>query len=192
SIFNFHYARPPDTVGMNYFLNRAIGDDETGFDGSDNRPYRAEGWDFIMAGGAVYDNLDYSFTVGHERGDAPVSAPGGGGPSLRAQLATLKRFIESFDFVRMAPDVKVIEGGVPEGATARALSEPRKQYAVYVKRGAQANLRLALPAGRYRAEWLNPKTGEIDRREELEHAGGSAMLASPPYMEDVALRIARR
>src|SRR5262249_49066730 len=123
SIFNFHYARPPHTVGMNYSLNRPIGDDETGFDGSEDRPYRTEGWDFMLAGGAVYDNLDYSFTVGHESGDAPVSAPGGGGPSLRAQLATLKRFMEGFDFVRMAPDAKVIQVGVPEGATTRALSE---------------------------------------------------------------------
>ena len=33
SIFNFHYASPPETVAMNYGLNKAIGDDETGFRG---------------------------------------------------------------------------------------------------------------------------------------------------------------
>jgi hypothetical protein len=192
SVFNFHYARPPDTVAINYHLNRPIGDDETGFDGSEDRPYRTEGWDFIVAGGAAYDNLDYSFTAGHERGDAPVSAPGGGGPTLRAQLGTLKRFIESFDFIRMAPDAKVIQGGVPEGATARALSEPDKQYAIYLKGGAQANLRLALSAGRYHAEWLNPRTGAIDRREDLEAAGGGVTAISPAYSEDIALRMHRR
>ena len=37
SIFNFHYATPPDTVGMNYALNKVIGDDETGFRGTDRR-----------------------------------------------------------------------------------------------------------------------------------------------------------
>src|SRR5204862_1900463 len=30
SIFNFHYATPPETVAMNYSLNAVIGDNETG------------------------------------------------------------------------------------------------------------------------------------------------------------------
>ncbi|MHC4434167.1 MAG: hypothetical protein ACYTBS_20165, partial [Planctomycetota bacterium] len=80
SIFNFHYAKPPNTVADNYGLNKVIGDDETGFAGSEPGPYRREGWDFIIAGGAVYNNLDYSFTVGHEDGTAEINAPGGGGP----------------------------------------------------------------------------------------------------------------
>ena len=55
SIFNFHYAKPPVTVAENYGLNRVIADDETGFAGDERvRPYRLEGWDFILAGGAVY------------------------------------------------------------------------------------------------------------------------------------------
>jgi hypothetical protein len=42
SLFNFHYASPPRVVAENARLNRAIGDDETGFQGTD-RPYRTEG-----------------------------------------------------------------------------------------------------------------------------------------------------
>ena len=38
SIFNFHYAQPPDTVGMNYGLNKVIGDNETGFRARITRP----------------------------------------------------------------------------------------------------------------------------------------------------------
>ena len=34
SIFNFHYATPPDAVGENYALGKVIGDDETGFRGT--------------------------------------------------------------------------------------------------------------------------------------------------------------
>ena len=63
SIFNFHYATPPDTVALNFGLNRVIADDETGFRGSDDFVYRNEAWEFILAGGAIYDNLDYSFSV---------------------------------------------------------------------------------------------------------------------------------
>ena len=32
-IFNFHYCVPPDTVAMNYGLNKVIGENETGFRG---------------------------------------------------------------------------------------------------------------------------------------------------------------
>ena len=43
SIFNFHYATPPDAVAMNYALGKVIGDDETGFRGTRDAPYRTEG-----------------------------------------------------------------------------------------------------------------------------------------------------
>ena len=68
SIFNFHYCVPPDTVAMNYGLNKVIGENETGFRGKDDIIYRTEGWDFIMAGGALYNNLDYSFTAKYPDG----------------------------------------------------------------------------------------------------------------------------
>ncbi len=69
SIFNFHYAAPPVTVGMNFGLGKAIGDDETGFRGVTDRPYRIEAWDFFIAGGSVFDHLDYSFTTDQRKWD---------------------------------------------------------------------------------------------------------------------------
>ena len=38
-------------------------DDETGFKGIEDVHYRTEGWDFIVAGGGIYNNLDYSFVA---------------------------------------------------------------------------------------------------------------------------------
>ncbi|MBE3132856.1 MAG: hypothetical protein IMZ55_05240, partial [Acidobacteria bacterium] len=147
SIFNFHYCSPPDAVGMNWGLGRAIADDETGFKGSADVPYRPDAWDFILAGGAVYSNLDYSFRSDNPHGTAQPKAPGGGGKNLRAQLAILKGFIEGFDFLRMAPDGAVVAGGVPPKATARALAEKGRQYAVFVRGGTRADLILDLPKG---------------------------------------------
>ena len=72
SIFNFHYASPPETVAMNYGLNKVIGDDETGFRGVSDDVYRMEGWDFVIAGGGLYNNLDYSFAAGSRGRDVPV------------------------------------------------------------------------------------------------------------------------
>ncbi|MCX8038255.1 MAG: hypothetical protein N3D11_14600 [Candidatus Sumerlaeia bacterium] len=195
SIFNFHYATPPVTVGLNYHLNKVIADDETGFKGTDDRPYRTEGWDFILAGGGVYSNLDYSFTVGREDGtfQFPPTQPGGGGRTLRRQLQILAEFINSFDFIRMKPDNSVIVDGVTSPVTARALVETGRAYAVYVRGGkGKVALTLDMPEGRYRAEWLNTKTGQIEQVQDLDHAGGNIKLSpSPEYVDDVALRIRR-
>jgi len=191
SIFNFHYAKPPNTVTDNYDLNRVIGDDETGFAGSEPKPYRLEGWDFIIAGGAVYDNLDYSFCVGHEDGTATINAPGGGGAALHKQLGILIDFINSFNFIKMKPDNSVIKGGVPEKATARALVENSQAYAIYINGGSEAQLQIELPKGKYTAEWINTKTGKSDKKESFDQPGGNRTLGSPKYEDDIALRILR-
>jgi hypothetical protein len=192
SVFNFHYANPPTAVAENCALNKPIAFDETGFKGTADLPYRTDAWEFMLAGGAAYSHLDYSFAVGHERGTFPFTkSPGGGGEALRRQLAILKRFIESFDFIRMQPDRGVIKGGVPDGGAAWALVEPGRQYAVYIRGGAAARLTLDIPPGRYRAEWVNPRTGATDKTETLRHAGGELSLESPPYSEDIALRVRR-
>jgi hypothetical protein len=217
TIHNFHYANPPITVAMNYGLNQPISFDEDGFEGSADRAYRVNAWEFLLAGGAVYDGLDFSFTAKHPDGTfvLPEDSPGGGSPAFRKQLRVLKDFMESFDFLRMKPDNNVIKGGVARGdrltytwthhrsmwwglgeeppdARAWALAERGKAYGVYIKGGNQTTVELDLPAGPYRAEWINTKTGAVDKAETIQHAGGAAKLASPPYREDIALRVKRQ
>ncbi len=191
SIFNFHYATPPDTVHMNYLLKKVIGDNETGFKGQLDATYRIEGWEFIMAGGGLYNNLDYSFTVGHEDGTYkyPIKQPGGGSPALRQQLQYLSQFMHSLPFTRMTPDNFIIKGGTQTGAVARALVEKGNAYAIYIRGGRHADLKVDLSAGSYKAEWFNPRTGKVDKSAALKHSGGIAVLPSPDYEEDIALRI---
>jgi hypothetical protein len=202
SIFNFHYCKPPDVVALNYALNKPIAFDESGFRGSKDRAYRTEAWDFILAGGAVYDNLDYSFSAKSPQGNAAISAPGGGGPVLREQLKILKTFIETFNFLKMSPDAEVIKGGIPAGSKARALSEKGKAYAFFIheppadkakgvqnKESQPFKLGLDLPAGNYRIEWLNTLTGKIEAKEDFKHEGGIRDLVSPPYTEEIAVKI---
>jgi hypothetical protein len=163
-------------------------------------PYRAEGWDFILAGGAVYSNLDYSVTCSRPDGTAIVTkSPGGGGPELRRQLQILKEFIEAFDFIKMKPDNTIIKGGrftvpltgmPPEArASVRALVEPGKAYALYLRGGTDAELMLDLPAGPYREEWVDTKTGKVVKSALFDHQGGPRTLAAPAYIEDIALRV---
>jgi len=207
SIFNFHYSRPPESVAMNHALNRVIGMNETGFDGSADATYRIQGWDFLMAGGALYNNLDYSFAAGHERGDFHYGdkTPGGGSAELRRQLGVLHGFLRQLDFVHMAPAPGMIIGGTPEGTSARVLAQAGKIYAVYLHRGHvvkdakpsyqvdsashPTKLIMELPKGRYVVGWLDPKSGRWTGRRTVTHTGGASTLESPAYREDVALLV---
>ncbi|MHB0999180.1 MAG: cellulase family glycosylhydrolase [Armatimonadota bacterium] len=191
SIVNFHYARPEAALD-NLKLNVALGNDETGFNGSEDATYRYQGWRFMLSGGAIYDNLDYSFTPDQENGSAVPKAPGGGGKALRAQLGIMKKFLTSFDFLKLRPDASVIQEGVPNGGAVHILADPGRAYAVYLKGGQQANLTLDLPKGQYRAEWINTLNGKTDKKESFTHSGGDRQFSSPDYPPgDIALRIHR-
>ena len=132
SIFNFHYAIS-EAMDQNYRLNKALGDDETGFVGTGDEPYRIEGWNFLISGGSLYDHLDYSFAVGYENGtfQYPPSQPGGGGTSLRSQFKIMKSFLYDLDFIKMKPLQEVFSGGIPQTHSARILGNPGLAYAGY-------------------------------------------------------------
>jgi hypothetical protein len=193
SIFNFHYASPPETVAMNWDLNRPIAFDETGFKGTADRTYRRQGWEFLLAGGSVFSHLDYSFTPEHEDGTAKVEdpTPGGGSRALREQLSLLRRFVEGFEFLRMKPDRSAVKvaGGIDPETPLYALVEPGRQYAVYVPTGPRVELTIDLPPGHYSAEWIDAVTGRSLARQEVEAKGGAVPFASPEFAEDAALRV---
>ncbi len=191
SILNFHYATPPDAVDANYDLGLAIADDETGFRGQDDFTYRSEAWQFMLAGGSAFDHLDYCFTPWHESGDFdyPDGQPGGGSRALREQLGFLRRFLESFNLVRMRPDYLAL--GLPDGVTGRVLSDVGSAYAGYLQGSGPAELSLVLPDGEYTLEWLSPVTGETVGGP-VELTGGGTRIATPAFTEDLALRIVRR
>ncbi|MCW5557544.1 MAG: hypothetical protein KIT22_06915 [Verrucomicrobiae bacterium] len=195
SIFNFHYATPPDTVAMNYGLRRVIGDDETGFRGTNDLAYRSEAWEFLLAGGGLYNNLDYSFTVGHEDGTFvyPDTQPGGGNPAFRKQLRILGEFFRSLDFIHMAPDNSVLRGGLPDGVSARALVLPGRDIAVYLRMPEKAaaprgmTLQIELAEGDWEVTWLNPVTGTSTSARVK--GGGVTSLPVPAFEADLALRV---
>lgn len=156
-ILNFHYAWP-EAVWMNYGWNRPIGFDESGFAGSSDTTYLRQAWQFILAGGAIFNNLDYSFFVDEEDGTGVNNAPGGGSTELRSQLVILRDFIESFDFIKMAPDFNVVQHA--PGMEAQAISEPGKQYAIVFSGNLQEWVKLNLPKGNYRYEFISAYNGQ--------------------------------
>jgi hypothetical protein len=77
------------------------------------------------------------------------------------------------------------------GVFARALSEPGKQYAIYIHNGSKCDLSLNLPAGKYSVEWVSTKAGGSKATEKIDHKGGRILIQSPDYIEDIALKIVR-
>lgn len=160
SIFNFHYALP-QAVAENYHLNRVIGFNETGFAGRADATYGRQAWRFLMAGGALFSQLDYSFSAGAEHGqDTTYKAPGGGSPELRRRLQVLKRFFEGLDFIGLKPDHNLVASA--PGAGTQALSDGKTQWMIYVEPMATKahDITLNLPKGNYQAVWMDTVTGQ--------------------------------
>jgi Cellulase (glycosyl hydrolase family 5) len=191
SIFNFHYANPPDAVAQNYGLGKVVGENETGFKGTDDDHYRMEAWEFLLAGGGLFNNLDYSFTVGHEDGtfQGPATQPGGGNAGYRRQLKTLGTFLRGFDFVKMKPAREAVKGPIPANLHYQALAEEGRQYALYFKGALPSPLRVELPAGKYRFEWFEAATGKPLPALDVTHPGGVCETVAPAPEGEYSLRI---
>jgi hypothetical protein len=191
SILNYHYAHPPDAVVQNWDHARAVCFDETGFKGSTAPFYRRTAWDFMLAGGAAYSNLDWSFSARSPVGrDLTADEKlGPKDPALRPQLGVLKRFLERLPIVRMKPAPEMLTGALPPGVSVRVLAERGSLAAAYVMGPGLRELRLELPQARYTWEWIDPATGRRLLRAERHHDGGTAALMTPSYTEDLALRI---
>lgn len=189
SIFNFHYALP-EAVTLNDGLNKVIGFDESGFAGPWDVTYRQHAWRFMLAGGGLFNHLDYSFSPDHEDGTDTPSAPGGGSAALREQISILKDFITSFNFIALHPDQSVIKE-IKDGEALALVAKDKKEYALYVEGGPRTEVQLEMEPGTFRAEWINTLTGKTDKAETFRHTGGARLLISPVYAVDTGLRIRR-
>jgi hypothetical protein len=198
SIYNFHYASPPVTVALNYHLNRVIGDNETGFDGINDATYRMEAWNFILAGGAMFNHLDYSFTTDTEDGSYIIEKgqPGGGGKTLRNQFRILSEFMQSLNYINMKPvNNKLIRLSAQDTISIQGLSEDSKVITLYLTRMDQTTadsiVDLNLPAGSYNITWVDTKTAQETALSVKDHPGGWAQITSPVYIQDIALKVVK-
>jgi hypothetical protein len=164
---------------------------------------RIEAWEFLLGGGAVYSNLNHAFQVEDPEGRRPESE------RFKRYLAILKRFVEQHAFERMRQDRKVVTAGTPAESVWRAISEPGKQYAIYIHHSSHAEgrrsylpstrtialeLTLNLPRESYKIDWIAPASGAVLRTDSIEApAEGSLKLRpSPEHSADIALRILPR
>jgi len=190
SIINFHYAWP-EAVSWNYHYDRVIGFDESGFAGSGDQVYRRQAWQFMLSGGGLFNNLDYSFFVGHEDGTGENSAPGGGSKTLRFQLKILSEFLHGFDLPKMHPDPGCVKGS--PGLISYVLSDKNRAYALYLRSIGTKNSMLELETGdgRFRVQTLNTLTGSYSEPLDLSSSEGLLTLELELPDGELALRITR-
>lgn len=186
-IMNFHYAWP-QAVEWNYGYNRPISFDESGFSPKIESIYRKQAWRFILAGGAVFNNLDYSFVAGYEDGSFEQnSSPGLGTKLLRKQLRFLKDFITQFDFIHMSPSKHLVKHA--PGFTYQGLAEIGKSYIFYFEGSGSCQIQLLLQNEIYNVEWWSAETGQILQSETKKASNNLLILKGPPILDDVVLKI---
>jgi len=189
----YHHAKPIELNETSYY--------PVWYNGDKIAASRAEAWEFIAGGGASFNQLNGLFTAADPAGDTEENR------LLLNGLKSLRSFIESFDLVKMRQDKKVVKSGIPAGAFCRAISEPGRQYALYLHHSkygekdisytadpgtCQEDLALDLPPGSYTADWIDPATAGVIRSDSVDHPGGIAALKTPEYVFDLALRIRSR
>jgi hypothetical protein len=186
SILNFHYVWP-EAVWMNYGWDRPVNFDESGFAGKSDTTYLRQAWQFMLAGGAIFNSLDYSFYVGAETGNGQNSAPGGGSTNLRKQLGHLHSFLRSFDYILMKPDFSVVFHS--PGLEWQALSETGKQYAIFFSGKETGWIKLNLPAGNYQYKFFSPYTGTTIAEGIIKSKEDIINLGLPDFEQMVVLKI---
>jgi hypothetical protein len=190
SILNFHYAWP-EAVEWNYGHQRVIGFDESGFAGSGDQVYRRQAWRFLLSGGGLFNNLDYSFYTGFEDGSLDNKAPGGGSKKLRDQLRILSEFMHDLDLTSISPDPEVVRHA--PGIISYVLSDRVNSYAIYLQAVGvnEGNITLEIPSGTYWATWISTISGEVLRKESVESTDGQITLSAFFENGEIAIKIGK-
>ena len=186
-----------------YRHNKPIEQNETNYyplySGDKVADSRVEAWEFMVGGGASFNQLNGLFTPEDPAGNTPENA------KLLGALRNLKTFLESFSFADMVPDKGFVVSGFDRETHYRGISQYGKQYALYIHHGEggdgaaytvtpgqyKETLVLSLPPGNYKAEWIDPASYSVLATDEFKHSGATRSMDTPPYTVDVALRIKR-
>ena len=191
SIIHFHYAWP-EAVEWNYHYDKVIGFDESGFAGPGDQVYRRQAWQFMLSGGGLFNNLDYSFYPGHEDGLGENSAPGGGSAALRRQLQVLSEFLNSFELEKLQSCYDCVLKS--PGLIPYVLSEKDQIYAVYLRAVGTSHTEFQLKTGNgtYEVQTLNTLTGKYTDPVMIKAANGVINFEIDIPEGELALKISRK
>jgi hypothetical protein len=153
--------------------------------------HRKRAWTALISG-AHYDFIDFSVTVGNDAGTEESRR------KIRTWMRNLSVFMHSFKFIRAKP----LQGWIqarPDFVVESVLGIPGKEYVIYLAdarevddpeagKPIQMNLRMPLPAGRYRAVLYSPLAGVYSPAVRLESTG-EAELELAAFEQDLVVRV---
>jgi hypothetical protein len=156
--------------------------------------HRKRAWTALLSR-CHYDYIDFSITVGSERGTAASQR------AIRSWMQYLSQFMASFDFIhaKLAPDWIA---SYPQHLTASGLSVAGRDYVAYLADSREVvdlaageaiggSVSLSLPAGSYDVRLYSPVTGEYSPAIEVT-GGAKSPLVLPAFKEDIVIRATRR
>ena len=193
AVFHHHYDKNALSVKYNYGMNKVLSFNETGLMPPSTSQYRIQGWKYLMSGGALYNNLDFTFEVGSEDGSGRTAFlcdgyNGCNDSGVKYEMAALLKFMSSFDFVNSRPNYHVITCAWGDKNYC-VLENPGKEYVIYIYGGSNRGLiQLRLVVGKYKLLWIHPPDGKIIRQTEIQtDAQGGLQVNAPDFTEDIAL-----
>ena len=159
---------------------------------------RLEAWEFMIGGGAGFNQLNGYYQVSNPSGESPINR------KILAGLRNLRTFLENFEFVKMTRDTETVRS-VSVGASVNMISEKGRQYAMYIHHSFpvfrnnsyyepnygsyEPVLALLLPEGRYTGSFIEPETLKVLNEINIISCGGETKIACPCYTLDLAVKI---
>ena len=198
SIFNHHYDAEAESVIKNYNrIPKAWSFNETGIMPTSTPEYRYQGWKYLMNGGALYNNLDFTFQVGDEDGHGTTLFSRGytgflacTDHDMKYQMANLLEFWNDLDFVHMKPGGDFISFRYGH-IEIYGFFDEGKTYVVYFIGSGEPRAFLNIPNGKYKVEWLEPRTLQPIEDNEVLVENNFINLAGPGYIEDIVAKLSR-
>lgn len=193
TVFNHHYDRDALSLELNYHLDRILTFNETGLMPISTEEYRIQSWRYMLSGGALYNNLDFTYQVGAEDGSGTtefncVYYNGCTDPDIKHQMKVLLDFMNSIDFVNMKPSPESLAVYFGDQDIC-CLANPGMQYAIYIAGGKPGNIMLNIENGEYLLNWIRPVDGKVIQSDFIEVTNRSIRVDKPEYETDLALRI---
>ncbi len=156
--------------------------------------HRKRAWTALM-NGCHYDYIDFSITVGNERGTR-ASQQG-----IRSWMQQLSEFIAASDFIHSKPDTTWIANS-PANLVVSGLSISGRDYVAYLADAREVtdpaagetisgSVSLSLPAGNYDVSIYSPVTGLYSPAIAMQ-GGIKGELALPPFSQDIVVHATRR
>ena len=161
---------------------------------------RSEAWEFMVGGGAAFNQLNGYFCVRNPEGKDKTNYV------ILDALDKLRTFMEGLDYVNMTRDFSIIKG-VSCHANISVISEKGKQYAMYMHHGSlnYGSIRrsyyipgsgkfapiitLDMEKGGYEVTFIEPKTLKVVEKRAITCNGGEFDLPCPEYENDIAILI---